>query len=743
MKNLSKAIVSVAVLCGSLFSTVGGHAGPTAETEVFKAGVAVPQSRVQRRVGTVGESLRIELPKPAGPTAVPPVQRSGAQSPPPIEPRQIGFGRDLPAEYGKVLDTGKLTWDALGDGVRAARLSIKSETALGLRVGILVYRMPDAVVFRFFDAEAASPQVFEVSGADINASLARDRAARDPDATHPLLYWSPAVDSAVLGVEIILPAGVSPSDLNIAIPRLSHFYSSAATEPPDHLLGVGDSQSCTLDYNCYIQDWDDQGVAVARMLFTVNGASFLCTGTLVNDLDPSSQIPYFLTARHCISEQNVASTLQTYWFFRSRSCAIDLLNKDAFGLLNPELEVRHGGAMMLIDIEKTDTTLLRLNESPPDGITLMGWDTNPVAKGVDILGISHPAGDIKRISFGKTRGYGTCYLPPNPDSAQIFCSEFDDGNYILLSFQEGMVEGGSSGSGLIDRQSRKLVGTLTGGNAACDFPEGDAYYGRFDIAYQEGLYRWLGQTGSCTVAPGSWAFCSNPACGPCGEGEGDCDTDAECSTGLVCTKNVGAAFGFPSTTDVCQQPANAPPAGVCTKSPGDWEYCTDPLCGPCDTGEGDCDSNAECSSGLACLDDEGATQGFPPTVDVCGTPPTGPCTLPNGDWGLCSDPLCGPCAAGEGDCDGNAECKTGLSCLFNVGAAYGLPDAMDVCEVPVASTCNRNVGDWQYCQDPACGPCTQGQGDCDTNAECALGLSCKSNAGEQYGLPASMDVCAP
>ncbi len=744
MKKLLHVGALVAVVNVSLFVLAGAQAGPVTETEVFKADAAQPQSRIKHRVGNVKESLRIELPAPAKSPVAAPSRRSGNQAAQPsIGPRQIGFGRDLPGEYGKVLDTGQLTWNDLGDGVRGARLSIKSETAVGVRVGMLVYRMPNPVLLRFFDAESTSAQVFEVTGADINASLDRDRAVRDPDSTQPLLYWSPAVDSATLGVEIILPNGVNPTDLVIAMPRLSHFFTSAANDPSDHTLGVGDSQACTLDYSCYRNNWDDVGVAVARMIFTVNGSSFLCTGTLVNDLDPTSQIPYFLTARHCISEQNVASSLQTYWFYRSRHCGIDLLSTDVFGMLYPNLEVRHGGATLLVDIEKTDTSLLRLNVPPPDGTNLLGWDTNQVARRISIVGISHPAGDMKRISFGETRGYGTCYLPPNPDSAQIFCSPFDDGNYILLSYKEGMVEGGSSGSALIDPRSRKVIGTLTGSNASCDNPELDVYYGRFDVAYQEGLQHWLGQTGSCMVPPGSWAYCNNPACGPCDVGEGDCDSDAECGTGLVCSRNVGADYGFPSTTDVCQTPDSAPPAGACEKPIGSWEYCSDPLCGPCDTGEGDCDSNAECKVGLACLDDEGATYGFPATVDVCGTPPTGACTLPNGDWGLCSDPLCGPCSAGQGDCDSNAECKAGLACLFNTGAKYGLPDAQDVCDVPVASTCNRSVGDWQYCQDPACGPCTEGQGDCENNAECAPGLSCRSNVGEQFGLPANMDVCMP
>jgi hypothetical protein len=94
-----------------------------------------------------------------------------------------------------------------------------------------------------------------------------------------------------------------------------------------------------------------------------------------------------------------------------------------------------------------------------------------------------------------------------------------------------------------------------------------------------------------------------------------------------------------------------------------------------------------------------------------------------------------------GDCDSDAECNPGLVCTYNTGANYGLPPEMDVCEVPDSGICTKSVGDWGYCSDPACGPCTAGQGDCDSDSECAQGLTCAFNVGEAYGFPPTMDVC--
>ncbi len=178
---------------------------------------------------------------------------------------------------------------------------------------------------------------------------------------------------------------------------------------------------------------------------------------------------------------------------------------------------------------------------------------------------------------------------------------------------------------------------------------------------------------------GSLDYCRD--CGPCAAGEGDCDTDSECQSGLTCNQVPG--------TDTCQPSGGCPPVGS-------LDYCRD--CGPCAAGEGDCDTNSECQSGLSCNQ--------VPGVDTCQ--PSGGCP-PVGSLDYCRD--CGPCAAGEGDCDTNSECQSGLTCNQVPG--------VDTCQ-PAA--CPHPVGSLDYCRD--CGPCGAGQGDCDNNSECLSGLTC-------------------
>jgi hypothetical protein len=659
---------------------------------------------------------------------------------PPIGPQEIGLGRSLSPSASKVVDGASLAWSDLEDGGKLAVVRIRSPGAQATRGGAKIYAMPDAAEIVFFAPDRPEAEMFRVTGAEINATLARDRAQRDADDEASVLYWTPIVPGEVLGIEIYLPPGVAPSELRAGMEIVSHVYETmVASASCPFGVGMGCSERCNLDASCYHDSWGQVIPAVAKMAFTTeSGATSVCTGTLVTDQDPDTQVPYFLTARHCIATQAVASTLQTYWFFESGGCS---------GATPRGYRVVTGGSVLLDTLPEVDVTLLRLTQPPPEGVTMAGWDADTVPLGRSVSGIHHPSGDMKKVSFGVVTALEFCELPtvgvPSFPEGSFFCNPAADGGYWRVTYADGTTEGGSSGSGVFLHGSGKLVGTLTGGNASCSNQGGSNFYGRFDLAYRNGLSRWLGADGGCDAPPGSWAHCTNPACGPCALGQGDCDTDDECRPGLVCASNVGESHGFEPTVDVCQVPTDQPaePGAQCGLALGDWDYCADPSCGPCAADEGDCDSDSECQAGLACLDDTGARRGLEPTVDLCGRPSADNCPLSNGDWAFCSEPGCGPCAVGQGDCDSDADCNPGLVCAFNQGAKYGLPGNMDVCEPRGEAVCLKAVGDWGYCADPLCGPCDEGQGDCDSDAECAAGLVCSFNSGEGFNLPSNMDVC--
>ena len=253
--------------------------------------------------------------------------------------------------------------------------------------------------------------------------------------------------------------------------------------------------------------------------------------------------------------------------------------------------------------------------------------------------------------------------------------------------------------------------------ASCYFMDIDGVIpDRFDVVSAVNSYPTI-----CPWAAGHPDRCRD--CGPCEVGIGDCDNDSECQSGLVCAYDVGEDYGYEYGIDVCVSPD-------CQWPVGHSNYCED--CGPCGDGEGDCDGDYECQSGLVCATDVGADHGYAPEVDVCVTPG---CRWSRGDLNYCRD--CGPCVQGEGNCQNDSECQSGLDCAVDVGADHGYAPDVDVCVTP---KCPWPMGHSSYCRD--CGPCRDGEGDCDNAGECESGLVCAADVGADYGYASEVDVCA-
>jgi len=252
--------------------------------------------------------------------------------------------------------------------------------------------------------------------------------------------------------------------------------------------GVGDSGSCNIDAACDAS-WKNRSNAVAKMIYTSGAYSYLCSGTLLNDAT-SSRTPYFLTANHCISSQSVASTLNTYWFYRSSSCNS--------GQLSPVYQALSTGATLLYHGSDTDSSFLRLNSTPPGGVTYSGWTTVAPTKTIAATGLHHPKGDLLKISYGSITDFLNC-TTPNLDGS-FNCSSSVTGNYVDIRYTSGTTEGGSSGSGIFLNDSQHLFGQLYGGNSTCSNLSGSNIYGRFDRAYSVGnLGQWLNASGTTSI----------------------------------------------------------------------------------------------------------------------------------------------------------------------------------------------------------------------------------------------------
>jgi predicted ThiF/HesA family dinucleotide-utilizing enzyme len=231
---------------------------------------------------------------------------------------------------------------------------------------------------------------------------------------------------------------------------------------------------------------------------------------------------------------------------------------------------------------------------------------------------------------------------------------------------------------------------------------------------------------------------------PLGECSGDCDSDDECFGDLACFERNGteAVPGCAGTGTFAQD--------YCYKTTGTgvFAYVGDedvpirafPL-GNC---EGDCDSDADCAAGLLCWKNDTPVPGCTGTKvsgkEYCyavSMAPTSAPSLPSkplrddGDDGLPTTSF--PLAECSGDCDANGDCFGDMAC-FQRNGTEAVPgcagtgtSSQDYCYKPNGTTALAYTGDNNVpTRSFPLGNC---EGDCDNDADCAVGHACFQRGG--------------
>ncbi len=377
----------------------------------------------------------------------------------------IGFARHLPPSAGS-FRLSDLAWSRTDGGVRAAHITLTSPGAAAIRVGMVLTGAPETLEIRFkgnAGAETYGPYPAAI--------------ASEP------IYWSPVLEGDTAIIELAVPAGLTPDSATVSLPMISHLVvAGKALRQTDPLGYIGASASCEVDVACLAPAVQQQAAtainAVARMVFTNQGRTGLCSGTLINDAT-TSFTPYFFIANHCIDNNEadvgaskarpatVASSINTYWFFQTSVCGRDTASNVNFSLIT-------GGAKLLGRSPDSDWALVRLSRAPPAGATFAAWNASPLSTfGTPADGIHHPEGDLKKVSQGATQGFETLR---------------GGASFVGMRWTQGATEPGSSGSGLFtynpSRNYFELRGALYAGDSACDPAHRSAtdYYSRLDIA---------------------------------------------------------------------------------------------------------------------------------------------------------------------------------------------------------------------------------------------------------------------
>lgn len=217
---------------------------------------------------------------------------------------------------------------------------------------------------------------------------------------------------------------------------------------------AGGSGSCHNEATCY-SSWEDEGDAEALVFFSGS----LCSGQLIATSN-QDQTAYYLTAAHCISSSSVANGAQFVFKYERLNCTGSVYNGLAVN------------GSTLIDVHgSSDHTLLRINGSLPNSVFWCGWTTDSAGVNTPVTCLHHPAGDRMKYSTGTVNSNPVC-----GSSTYWFGVRWND----------GVTEGGSSGSAAYRTSDKKLMGVLTCGASSCSNQNGLDGYGRFQRAYSNG-----------------------------------------------------------------------------------------------------------------------------------------------------------------------------------------------------------------------------------------------------------------
>lgn len=325
-----------------------------------------------------------------------------------------------------------------GDVMR--QLSIHSEGALSLNLIFSQFELSYGARLYFFDKART-----EFIGAHTSLN-------NNPNK----MLGTELIHSDVVTIELVEPAAVSGQS-TLVLGTVIHGYLDLEQE----LKALNSSGDCEYDVNCPIgAGWENQRNSVAMM---VDGGGF-CTGSLVNNTS-GTIIPYFLSANHC-------GTTPAAWVFRFRweSPAGQADCATAANSVNGPTTMNVNGGILRANYSPSDFTLTELNTAPDPawGIYYNGWNRTDIP-GTSAVGIHHPAGDIKKISFEY-----------EPLISTTFGASPADSHWGVTQWDEGVTEGGSSGSPLFD-QNHRTVGQLHGGASACGNPTNQLSdeYGKF------------------------------------------------------------------------------------------------------------------------------------------------------------------------------------------------------------------------------------------------------------------------
>lgn len=259
----------------------------------------------------------------------------------------------------------------------------------------------------------------------------------------------------------------------------------------------GASGACNINVLCpQGNGWQNERNSVALIVVNGNAA---CTGVLVMNTC-GTNIPYFLTANHCVDEGGPV----TNWVFQFQYWSATCTPNSGW-----HEDIQFNGSTLKAKNAETDFALLQLNQPPPanSGIQYAGWNRTTNIGNVTTC-LHHPRGDLMKVSNDNI------FIP----TAVSWMGSPTLSHWRVI-FNQGIVQNGSSGAPLFD-QNHRIIGQLHGNqNNVCSQTDNNCFcntivqpfgvvdgaigeFGRFDLSWTGGgtnttrLSNWLDPSNS-------------------------------------------------------------------------------------------------------------------------------------------------------------------------------------------------------------------------------------------------------
>ena len=401
-------------------------------------------------------------------------------------PFRFGYGHEVNLSLE---NSGE--WLELNDGGRLWRLEITCPGALSINLSYDKFRLPAGAKFFVYCSDRKRSM-----GAFTSENTSGDRTDMQGFATGLL-------PGDRITLEYYLPEETNETGV-ISVSKIVHGYQGLALMSHNTRLNSDLNNSCPgqVSINCPEGSlYQNEKNAVAMIV--LSDGTRECTGSLINNTNDDNR-PFFLTACHCALTDDDYGSMLFYWNYKT---GCDDNNSSKILGDYTKGAVRHASFTEAI----SDFLLLELNVNSEIFASIghnpyyLGWDrtTTPGQGGV---GIHHPAGDAKRIAVHTM-------IPQDKD-----CNKQQQGyvnsNYWQVTWDIPSpspsgnprlytVQGGSSGSPLLDGNTKRVIGQL---NSRCNPPppEYECYnldltgiYGKFGVS-------WVGYNNNDSCRLSNW-----------------------------------------------------------------------------------------------------------------------------------------------------------------------------------------------------------------------------------------------